>query len=147
MSHLHLITTATDRLLSFIVDDPVRPEIPADFRVQNNRFIATLVEDDRPSSIVCISLHNFVPKTVRDLDNTTDQPTTAVFYTVWSYKPGAGQRLLMTVLPALKERHPTVNTFVTLSPKTEMARRFHLKNGAFILQENEDTVNYCYQKT
>lgn len=144
---LHLITSTTDRLLSFIKDDPVRPEIPADFRVQDNRLIATLIEDDLPSSIVCISFHDFVPTSVADLDRTVAQPTTAVFYTIWSYRPGAGQRLLMTVLPALKERHPTVNTFVTLSPKTEMARRFHLKNGAFILQENNDTVNYCYQKT
>jgi hypothetical protein len=144
---LHLITSTTDRLLSFVKDDPVRPEIPADFRVQDNRLIATLIEDDLPSSIVCISFHDFVPTSVADLDRTVAQPTTAVFYTIWSYRPGAGQRLLMTVLPALKERHPTVNTFVTLSPKTEMARRFHLKNGAFILQENNDTVNYCYQKT
>lgn len=144
---LHLITSTTDSFLSFIKDDPVRPEIPTEYRVENNRLIATLVEDNQPSSIVCISLHDFVPKTVRDLDRTTAQPTTAVFYTIWSYRPGAGQRLLMTVLPVIKELHPTISTFVTLSPKTEMARRFHLKNGAFILAENEDTVNYCYQKT
>lgn len=144
---LHLITTTTDFLLSFVADDPVRPEIPKEYRVENNRFIATLVEENQPLSMVCVSLHDFVPKTVGDLDRTCTEPTTAVFYTIWSYRPGAGQRLLTTVLPALKQQYPTVNTFVTLSPKTELARRFHLKNGAFILQENEDTVNYCYQKT
>jgi hypothetical protein len=141
---LRLITTSTDLLLSFVKDDPVRPEIPKEYRVENNRFIATLVEDERPLSIVCISLHDFVPKTVGDLDNTSSEPTTAVFYTIWSYQAGAGQQLLRTVLPKLKEQYPTVSTFVTLSPKTEMARRFHLKNGAVILSENETTVNYDY---
>jgi hypothetical protein len=40
---------------------------------------------------------------------------------------------------------PTVTTFVTLSPKTEMARRFHLKNGAGVYRENSDTINYIYK--
>lgn len=141
---LRLITTTTDLLLSFVKDDPVRPEIPAEFRVENNRFIATLVEDERPLSMVCISLHDFVPKNVGDLDRTSSQPTTVVFYSIWSYQAGAGQRLLRTALATIKERHPTVNTFVTLSPKTEMARRFHLKNGAVVLSENETTINYDY---
>ncbi len=141
---LHLITTATDFLLSFVKDDPVRPEIPVGYRVENNRFIATLVEDERPLSMVCISLHDFVPKNVEDLDRTSSEPTTAVFYTIWSYKSGAGQELLRSALPTIKERHPTINTFVTLSPKTEMARRFHLKNGAVVLSINETTINYDY---
>jgi hypothetical protein len=34
---------------------------------------------------------------------------------------------------------------VTLSPKTEMARKFHLKNGAEVFRENPDTVNYLYK--
>jgi hypothetical protein len=141
---LHLITTATDFLLSFVKDDPVRPEIPVGYRVENNRFIATLVEEERPLSMVCISLHDFVPKNVGDLDRTSSQPTTAVFYTIWSYKPGSGKELIFQAVPKLKELHPTVNTFVTLSPKTEMARRFHLKNGAVELSVNDDTVNYDY---
>jgi hypothetical protein len=33
---------------------------------------------------------------------------------------------------------------VTLSPKTDMARRFHLKNGAAVYRENLETVNYLY---
>jgi hypothetical protein len=141
---LHLITSTADLLLSFVKDDPVRPEIPKEYRVENNRFIATLVEQEQPLSMVCISLHDFVPKTVGDLDRTSNQPTTVVFYSIWSYQSGAGQRLLRSALAAIKERHPTVSTFVTLSPKTEMARRFHLKNGAVVLSENETTINYDY---
>ena len=141
---LHLITSTADFLLSFVKDDPVRPEIPKEYRVENNRFIATLVEQEQPLSMVCISLHDFVPKNVGDLDRTSNQPTTAVFYSVWSYKPGAGKELIFQALPKLKEQYPTVNKFVTLSPKTEMARRFHLKNGAVVLSENETTINYDY---
>ena len=141
---LYLITTATDKFLSFIADDPVRPEIPAGYRVENNRFIATLVEDERPLSMVCISLHDFVPKNVSDLDRTCSEPTTAVFYSVWSYKPGSGKELIFQALPKLKEIYPSVTTFVTLSPPTEMARRFHLKNGAVILSVNDSTINYDY---
>jgi hypothetical protein len=94
--------------------------------------------------MVCISFHDFVPASVTDLLNVSTDPTTAVFYTIWSYQSGSGARLLRESLPTLKNRIPTLNTFVTLSPKTEMARRFHLKNGASILRENSDTINYHY---
>ena len=141
---LHLITTSTDLLLSFVKDDPVRPEIPVGYRVENNRFIATLVENEQPLSLVCISLHDFVPKNVGDLDRTSNEPTTAVFYSVWSYKPGSGKELIFQALPKLKEIYPSVTTFVTLSPPTEMARRFHTKNGAVVLSVNDGTINYDY---
>jgi hypothetical protein len=45
----------------------------------------------------------------------------------------------------IKKQFPNVTRFVTLSPKTEMARRFHTKNGAITLRENEETVNYEYK--
>jgi hypothetical protein len=141
---LHLITSPQDRLLSFVKDDPVRPEIPVDFRVKDNRFIATLLVDEQPTAMVCISLHDFVPQTVEDLAKTSQEPTTAVFYTIWSYKAGSGAELLKRVLPELKAKYPTLTTFVTLSPKTELAKRFHLKNGAVVFRENTDTVNYDY---
>jgi hypothetical protein len=94
--------------------------------------------------MVCISLHDFVPQTVEDLAKTSQEPTTAVFYTIWSYKAGSGAELLKRVLPELKAKYPTLTTFVTLSPKTELAKRFHLKNGAVVFRENTDTVNYDY---
>lgn len=140
---LHAITTTTHPLLSFLKDDPVRPEIPAEFRVSNGRIVLVLGEG-KPSAIVCVSFHNSVPVNVEDLHHVSDTPTTAVFYTIWSYVPGAGRTLLQSAVQCIKEQLPTVCRFVTLSPKTEMARRFHLKNGACILQENEATVNYEY---
>ena len=39
---------------------------------------------------------------------------------------------------------PMTDRLVTLSPKTKMARRFHLNNGAVLLKENKYTDNYEY---
>ena len=60
---LRFITQPTDPLLEYIKDDPVRPDIPAEFRVSNNRFISALVEE-KPQAMVCVSLHNFVPSAI-----------------------------------------------------------------------------------
>lgn len=141
---LQLITSLADTLLEYIKDDPVRPEIPTEFRVSNNRYVAAYVEDQRPSSMVCVSLHDFIPATVDDLEKTVNNPNTAVFYTIWSYKPGSGSVLLHEVVRNIKETFPEIVNFVTLSPKTDMAKKFHLKNGAIILRENSETVNYQY---
>ena len=85
-----------------------------------------------------------VPEDVAGLSETAQVPTTVVFYSVWSYKPGSGRELLIQAMKNIKEQYPTVTTFVTLSPQTAMARRFHLKNGASVYRTNEKTVNYLY---
>ena len=141
---LHFITSLPHKLLDFIKDDPVRPEIPAEFRVTNGRAVVALTEEDKPEAMVCVSFHDFVPESVEDLDKVTEVPTTAVFYTIWSYKPGAGRELLTQAVDEIKQTIPSVTKFVTLSPKTTVARRFHLRNGATIFRENNDTVNYEY---
>ena len=81
---------------------------------------------------------------IKDLDKTAQVPTTAIFYTIWSYKSGKGQELLFQAVKGIQEQYPSVTRFVTLSPKTNMARRFHLKNGAIVFRENLDTTNYEY---
>jgi hypothetical protein len=37
-----------------------------------------------------------------------------------------------------------LNRLVTLSPLTEMAEKFHLRNGAKLIQKNETTQNFEY---
>jgi hypothetical protein len=142
---LKFITDIADPLLQFIKDDPVRPEIPVDFRVSPNRFVSGLVDGENPSAMVCVSLCDQVPSSVSELTQEALAPTTAIFYTIWSYAPGAGKELLLQTVDEIKQQFPTITRFVTLSPKTEMARRFHHKNGAITLRENEDTINYEYQ--
>lgn len=140
---LKIITDITDPLLEYLKDDPVRPDISREFRVTQNRFVATLV-DERPKAMVCVSLKNLVPATVAELDGDCTEPDTAVFYTIWSYISGAGAQLIFDTVAAIREQHPNIKRFVTLSPKTEMAYKFHMRNGASVLRENHDTVNYEY---
>jgi hypothetical protein len=142
---LHFIRDITHQLLNFIKDDPVRPEIPTDFRVSDGRMVAALSSDEtNPDAMVCVSFHDFVPQDTTELKETALVPTTAVFYTIWSYKAGKGKQLLIEAVRGIQEQYPSVTRFVTLSPKTEVARRFHLKNGAIVFRENIETVNYEY---
>ena len=140
---LNIINDPSSELLSYVKDDPVRPEIPVEFRVTKNKFIGALVED-KPLAMICVALLNHVPTTVDDLVEEHGEKI-AVFYTVWSYAPGSAAKLVFDVVDYIKEQYPTVTRFVTLSPKTEMARKFHHKNGAFTLSDNESSVNYEYQ--
>ena len=139
------ITDLSHTLLSFIKDDPVRPEISTDFRVSDGRVVAALTDEEHnPEAMVCVSFHDFVPEGLEDLKKTAQLPTTAIFYTIWSYKSGKGAELLIQAVKGIKAQYPSVTRFVTLSPKTNLARRFHLKNGAIIFRENIDTTNYEY---
>jgi hypothetical protein len=140
---LSFITNLTDPLLDYIKDDPVRPELPKEFRVGKNKFVSALV-DDIPRAMVCVSLHDFIPEDVADLVRDSEVPTAAIFYTIWSYAPGAGAELLRETVAQIKQQFPSVERFVTLSPKTDMAKKFHTKNGAGVFRENLNTVNYEY---
>lgn len=145
---LTFIKDLSHKLLSFIKDDPVRPEIPTDFRVSDGRMVAALTnEEEKPDAMVCVSFHDFVPHDTNDLKTTAQVPTTAVFYTIWSYKAGKGQELLIEAVKGIQRDYPSVTRFVTLSPKTDVARRFHLRNGAIVFRENDDTINYEYLRT
>jgi hypothetical protein len=68
----------------------------------------------------------------------------AVAYTVWSTAPGAGKRLILALQEMVKE-NPLCEGMYTLSPPTEMARKFHISNGARVYRINEQTINYQYQ--
>jgi hypothetical protein len=70
-------------------------------------------------------------------------------YTVWSYSKGAGRQIIECLLRFVQQEHQEISRsywprIVTLSPKTEMAEKFHLKNGAKHIGENENTNNFEY---
>jgi hypothetical protein len=139
------ITELTDELMRLLKDDPVRPEIPADFRVnKNSRVYVLKSETGEPMAVTCVKFLADIPQSVDDLANVAVNTTTAVFYTIWSYAQGAGRRLITAAQEDIKTHEPEITTYVTLSPKTEMARRFHHKNGATTYRENADSVNYMY---
>ena len=142
---LHTITTITDDLETLIQDDPVRPEIPVSQRVNANSRIYMLKSGDQTLAVTCVKFLTVVPAAVEDLVDLVESATTAVFYTIWSYASGAGRDLIQQAQTSIQAEFPDISTYVTLSPKTEMARRFHLKNGARELRENSNTINYIYK--
>lgn len=143
---LHVIRDLSDNLLTLIKDDPVRPELPPEFRVNETSEIYVLKNDNNePVAVTCVKFLDRIPSAVDDLADVAVNTNTAVFYTIWSYAAGAGRQLIEQAQQSIRLAHPEVNTYVTLSPKTEMARRFHHKNGAETYRENQDTVNYLYK--
>jgi len=142
---LHLIKTLTDSFFSMLGEDPVRPNIPHVDRVGDNKDIFVLRdEENKVKAITCVSYQSKIPTMECELFEVSTVPDTAVFYTIWSYAPGAGRKLIFDAVKHIKENNTNITRFVTLSPKTELAKRFHLKNGAFVFRDNEETVNYEY---
>jgi hypothetical protein len=142
---LHTITTITEDLETLIKDDPVRPEIPVIKRVNSNSRIYVWKQGEETAAVTCEKFLERVPAAVEDMAELVESATTAVFYTIWSYAAGAGRTLIQEAQKSIESEFPGIQTYVTLSPKTEMARRFHLKNGARELRENINTINYIYK--
>lgn len=141
---LDIITDTTDPLTKYIKDDPVRPDLSVEDRISKNKEIIAMVDKDgTPMSMVCVCYQNTVPTEVAEL-NGEDDPTIAIFYTIWSYAPGAGKKLIFAARDMIKERHTSVKRFVTLSPCSDLARKFHTANGATVLSVNTESVNYEY---
>ena len=143
--HLHKLQSLDDPLLSLIKDDPVRPEIPIAFRMGSRTEIFVLMDDnEKPLAVLCAAYCDLIPIDCAEMFKIPVEINVVIFYTVWSYSPGAGRELVLKVASQIKEQNPKVKRFVTLSPKTELARRFHIKNGASLFRENLDSINYEY---
>jgi hypothetical protein len=144
---LYIIRDLNDELVKLIKDDPVRPEINAEERVNAHSNIFVLLDDETqtPTAVVCVKYLDRAPESVKELFAAVEHESTAVFYTIWSYTAGAGKKLIEAAAEYLTANKPEVESYVTLSPKTAMAERFHLKNGAEKWRENSDSVNYRYR--
>jgi hypothetical protein len=140
------IKTITDQLYALLTDDPVRPTIPHLDRVGENKDIFVLRDSNNEiKATTCVSYQRTVPTKESELFEKCDNPNIAVFYTIWSYAPGAGRQLIFDAVEYIKQSNRNIERFVTLSPKTDMARRFHTKNGAIVFRDNPETVNYEYR--
>jgi hypothetical protein len=139
-----------------IKEDPVRPELDISFRRSHGRKIFGVKYKKEICVIMCLGFTNEIPKTVKELDLMTrdaylqsaqrDQRIgqIAIAYTIWSKKKGGGKLIVKEVFKMIKKSHH-LNRLITLSPLTEMARNFHLKNGAIELQVNKETQNFEYK--
>ena len=139
-----------------IKKDPVRPELDNEFRTSYGRKIYGVKYKDEIHAVMCFAFTNEIPKSVHELDlfsrdaflqsATRDQNVwkIAIAYTVWSNRKGGGKLIVKEVFKMIKKSNH-LNRLVTLSPLTEMARNFHLKNGAVEVQVNEETQNFEYK--
>lgn len=141
---LHHITDINDPLAMVIKDDPVRPHIPLSQRINSSAEIMLLKAGEEVLAATCMAWLSDIPVDENDLIEFKHTKDVAVFYTIWSYSPGAGATLLREASKWLLEEFSDIKAIVTLSPQTEMARRFHLKNGASVHRENLTSVNYNY---
>ena len=137
----------------FCKKDPVRPNIPYDWRVQTRWnevfYLESRWENHRGSektvdAVLCVAHLNDIPKTEDELMS-MEHGFISVFYTVWSNRKGQGRQIIFDTMDLLKGQHPKSQRYVTLSPKTEMAMKFHLSNGAILLRENKETNNFEYE--
>ena len=141
---LYHLRELTDPLVSLIKDDPVRPHIPLEQRINDAAEILILRAGDEILAATCMQWLKDIPETEQDLIDMPKDHNVAVFYTIWSYSPGAGQALIKAAADWLLGEYKDISNIVTLSPQTEMARKFHHKNGAKTLRENKTSVNYEY---
>jgi len=125
--------------------DPVRPELNIAFRTASGRRVFGLMDADGSyKSFICIARTTAIPSDTKELDEFTSEFGGIVIpYSVWSYHKGAGREIINQVLD-LARGDDSVLRVVTLSPLTDMAKRFHLRNSAFELRVNASTVNFEY---
>lgn len=121
-----------------IDNDIVRPELSLKYRFSHGREVYTTND-----AVICVAYCNDIPLNIDDLTIMAGIDI-AVFYTVWSYEPKAGQIIVNNIYDYLVKHKLWISRYVTLSPKTDMAKHFHLNNGAVIFRENKTSINYEY---
>jgi hypothetical protein len=137
-------------------EDPVRPELDNKFRTGYGRKIYGVEYQGEIHAVMCFAYTNKIPKSVEELEKLStdaflqtamrDQAggKIAIAYTVWSKKKGGGKLIVKEVFKKIKKSNH-LNRLVTLSPLTEMATKFHTRNGAKLVQINEATQNFEYK--
>jgi len=157
--------------LKYIDEDPVRPDLFEDNTIRFNNNFRVFADIDRVGfgtkvcAIVCVAIAPFIPqeeKHLRDLANGELEKAFKAMekelgkddifagkilcpYSLWSYEKGAARRLINDLLEAVPIMYPDIDHVITMSPPTRMAMKFHIRNGAFMLSPNKETINYQYE--
>jgi hypothetical protein len=135
-----MLCNITNTDLDLTTEDPVRPSIPMSWRQQQD--IYAWVVDGVRQATICVAWCDSVPDSEEVL-LITPRGYRAVAYSIWSHYPGAGAKLIQALQQKLRT-DPLCEGIYTLSPPTDMARKFHLANGARVYRLNATTVNYQY---
>lgn len=125
--------------------DPVRPELNVNFKTAPGRMVFGLRSPSGDfAAFCCVARTEGVPKDIMELSQMTSEVGDIFIpYTVWSMQRGAGKTIIKRLLDNATVRH-SASRVVTLSPLTDMARRFHLKNGAEEFAVNISSANFEY---
>ena len=148
---MELIDAVTD---FSIEKDIVRPEYDVEFRISEDREVfawgRSLIPYQVYSALCCIAYCNEIPINMEQLteysvNHSPYKSHIAVAYTVWncSDTKGSGRSLILALQKHFSS-HANINRLVTLSPLTEMAKKFHLSNGAKLLSTNPESYNFEY---
>ena len=126
------------RVSQIITGDPVRPHINAETRLAPGRDVFHIND----MAYLCMAYLDRVPAD-EDCLLSANCGSVAVAYTVWSLEKGYGRKIIMAARDIIQETW-RFKRLVTLSPKTDMAMKFHLSNGAKLIAENLTTNNFEY---
>ena len=139
-----------------ISEDPIRPDLDIKFRTSHGRKIFGVKHNNKICAIMCFGFTNEIPRSIEEFDLMTkdahlqsawrDQKVgrIAIAYTVWSKKKGGGKLIVKEIFKIIKKSNH-LNRLDTLSPLTDMARNFHLRNGAKELSVNKNSQNFEYK--
>ena len=149
---MELIDAVTD---FSIEKDIVRPEYDVEFRISEDREVfawgRSLVPYQVYSSLCCVAYTHEIPINMNQLteysiNHSPYRGDIAVAYTVWncSNTKGSGRSLILALQKHFKQ-DTRIQRLVTLSPLTDMAKKFHLSNGATLLFTNPESYNFEYE--
>ena len=149
---MELIDAVTD---FSIEKDIVRPEYDVEFRISEDREVfawgRSLVPYQVYSALCCVAYTHEIPINMEQLteysiNHSPYRGDIAVAYTVWncSNTKGSGRSLILALQKHFKQ-DTRIQRLVTLSPLTEMAKKFHLSNGATLLSTNPESYNFEYE--
>ena len=168
-----LISCDVETYLRYIKDDPVRPHLFDNdaLRFGNNFHVFADADIDEDTgevvvnAMLCAVISPFVLQQEKHLQElaeelgalngmreslleaTGEAGLANIFtpYSLWSYRKGAGKKLVNTLLDVVPVKFPEVTHIITMSPPTKMAMDFHIGNGAVLLSPNVETINYEYK--
>ena len=152
--------------LYLIEDDPVRKALFKDNRIRFDDPFAVYAEINEETgeiaAVVCVVVCKFIPQdeyqlrliasgSTQELEDTLEEVsegelgTVVCPYTIWSYQRGHGRNLINNLLEAVPVMYPEADALITMSPHTRTALKFHVRNGAVMIDRGEGAVNYEYE--
>lgn len=133
-----MIRLIANNELDILSGDPVRPHLN---KIDTGKQVYVL---DDLSAVICVCYCKQVPLTEEELEKYRDDTgSVVVAYTVWSSKKGAGRAIVNELLELMSNK-TGVERLVTLSPLTEMASKFHIRNGAKRISQSDTCQNFEY---